>query len=609
MRKRSIKQKGMALALAMLMLTLLALLTGAFFQLYESHYSLTRSSQQSAAASNGCEAIQHYITYRLEHDKTWGSAPFAGASDNSPTNIEVTEWANSHNISGEIDGMRAEFQAEILNNFDGTLGNPSVRAGTALCRVTCTVGTTSRNAEFVLRVAPLFDSSILTRADLDVQANSLAIRSRDENRNFVRAEGNIHIPDALQTNPGKSRFLQPDSNQTDHKGMLWAKEDIFSYHPSSTAETQIATGAQIQTAVTNTGGKIVPNAESHFQIYDMDADQLRQSTGANQFGIPGGRWHFTRRNAEVAIDATYLDLSDGMFDWDSGPTATTTTGTVVVEVLEYYEDVNAVPGTTQPTRVYRGKERIDDVIGVLPGTINDGDKHLNPDTIEVTSVVLDYPGSPDVAATTANEVTFGGGDLTFDLVNQTLRASSSSQVEIDGSFALSSDVGTPPKLELGFDYSGSEPTRAAIIAQGGIEIENGVTEGLGSLIALGGDINIQPVSTSAMEVSSGTSGMVVFSSGDIFLTNPNNTEDWDFKGLVYARGGVRMDGNGSESVTFEGSIVSLRDGANTPPGAPAGIEFRNAGDVEFIYNPDLLQAFVNDIPNNRVQLEAVYWKN
>jgi hypothetical protein len=97
--------------------------------------------------------------------------------------------------------------------------------------------------------------------------------------------------------------------------------------------------------------------------------------------------------------------------------------------------------------------------------------------------------------------------------------------------------------------------------------------------------------------ANGFDGLVAYASGDVKLENPGSATDWAFNGLVYARNNFEFDANGADC-TLEGALVA-RNG---------NIAFREAGEVDFIYNPEYLEAMLEDLPENRLQIERVYWK-
>lgn len=606
----------------MLMVAVLALITAAFFQAYRSHYSLWRASASSQAAGTACETLFHYVTYRLEHDRTWGSPAYDGSIPDvvHPDGIGLLDITpvNTHEFTGFIPSLDAQVSGQIYNNMGGAVPNApdgtAVPPGKVLCRVQATAGTSTRQAEFLLTIAPLFDSSVLTRGNLVVDAGLLEIRSRDEDRNMIRTEGDMYIPNVLD-GAENSQFLLPDgSTEADPNGMLWAKGDIYTYDGG--APEALDDGAEIGEAMQNIKGKIVPNADAHFSIYDLKEEDLRMPAGNTLVtDVEPGRWTFTRATAQVDYSVGYMNAEDwgeGLYDGDDVEVNPLNfQKTVMVDVLEYY-DANQVQTPDVPEKVYRAEHRNDDILSQTPTNQNVGDDPgvIVPETLSISNIdILGY----GTTVTLQDVVPRGGGKVRFDLLNQRVTIDADATVEVDGPFEVTSVNTQPPVLDLsaggGLDADGT-PQRAALIAGGTLNIENGVTEGLGTLISRGGDIKIQPINTGSLiaEADADAPGLVIFADQNVYLKNPNGTGDWDFRGLVYAREGIRMEGINTERATFEGTIVARR--TNDPlPGAPDGIEFLHCNTIEFVYNPDLLTAFVEDLPYNRIQMEAVYWKS
>ncbi len=603
----------------MVMLTVLILIVTAFFQAYRSHFSLTRSTAASEVATAGCESVFDYVNYRLEHDRNWGSQPFDSTSqerDPASPLLTLTSKAGTHTFSGTIESTEATFEGTILNNLSGTSASDEVLARvephTALCEVTCKSRGSSKRVTFLLRVAPLFDSSVLSRSDLKVDAERLAMRSQDENRNLLRSEGDIYVPDMLTAS--NTKFYQPDSNTPDHNGMLWSKGDIYSYLSGAPGAEKLDTDEELADAAESSNGKIISHAESSFSIFDMKKEQIKIPESQTEVVVPAGRWTFVRRDANVSYSADYANKKK----------TSSEEGTVQawVDVVEYYED----PESAVPSKVYRAADRVEDIIGEIPEEI-EGDKKkalgLQTETVETTAVDIPaYPGL-EVEVLSSNQLVFGsstGANLTFDLKEQKVTATHDALINADGPFHLTSETDVsapaetpPPVLNLGYQSDSTADggvSKAVIKAQGTINLENGVTEGLGALISSEGDVRIQPKNSNEVTVDSALegSGLLIFAGGNVVLSNPNETSSWNFKGLVYARKGIKMIGNGAESAAFTGTIVSLQEDP-AEVGDPNGIEFLDCGDIEFIYDSEMLDAYVRQLDGDRIQVETVFWRD
>lgn len=624
---RSTQKNGIALFIVMLTIVVLAIIMGAFFSAYKSHFSLTRSSNASQAASAACESVYQYVIFRGEHDKTWGSDKFedSGKGDPMGSMLDFTEEPGTHNFSGTVESLDATFHGTLHNNLSGAASTEVAaiaQPGTIVCSVTARSGDSSRSAKFILRVAPLFDSSVLTRSDLRVNSEKLEMRSRDPNRNMLRAEGDIYVPDILT---GKdSQFLLPDTDAADTKGMLWSKGDIHSYHSGGTSSEMIDLGEEFADAAKNSNGKIVSQADSHFPIFELTPDNLQLPESNQDVVVPPGKWNFVRTHALVDFSADYG--RDTMMGEEV--TEESFHGQVWVDVLEYYGD----PNSDEPTKVYRATHRNDDLIQQMPANVVKGaffpkNYKLDPATIATDNIVLpEYP-TLSVDLLDSGQLVFksaeGDANATFDLQNQSVKASSNSNIKVAGPFHLTSetteaaiadgsvDETPPPSLIL--DYASAPSTtggvaKAAIIADGTLNIKNGVTKGLGSLVSKNGDVLIKPHSTNSVSVDASQtgSGLLIYAGKNVILENPDQDSEWHIKGLVYARNGVKMEGH-SQNATFEGSVVSLQKVDPEGTEGLKGIEFFECGDIEFIYNSELLDAYVRSLPGDRIQLESVYW--
>ncbi len=618
------KSHGIALITVMLMLAVLSLLSAAFFEIYRSHFALTRSSLSTQAAQAGCEAVYEYVAFRLENDRAWGTVPFSDQGSAKLLNSELTlsTVPGSHVFTGRIESLDTDFTATIYNNLKGG-GSLEIQnkapAGTAYCVVSAVCGDSTRRAEFLLDVAPLFDSSVLTRANLKVDADRLTIRSTDPDRNMIRAEGDIQVPGLLD---GEHTQFLTDDDRPDERGLLWTKKKIYS--GGGGMPEMVDTAEELAIARKNSHGKIVPDGATHFQIFDIDENQLNLpedativSLSSDEKAKHGGRWTFVRRQAEVQFTAEYA--RNGLFGREAKDGGGSRT--MWVDVLEFYDD----PEDTIPTAVYRGAERKEDIIDSIPQEQEGlfGDFKLDKETVKLTSFKIPaYDALKVPSEIVANDAkTYGdNGEIRFDLTKQEVTINSGATVSVDGPFQVTSHTDPeaptstpPPVLDLGYkaDHTAEGGvSKATIVAKGTINIENGVTQGLGRLISRQGDVRIQPKNTDSVTVDTTQdgAGLLVYAGRNVILNNPDQTKDWNFRGLVYAREGIKMRGGSAGRARFEGTIVALQRNTPQMAGDPDGIEFVDCRNIEFIYNPSLLNNYVRELPDQRIQVQTVYWK-
>ena len=629
--------RGVALTFTLLVMVVLLILLGAFVHVYHSHYAITRQTASSQAAKLGCESVRDYIAFRLEHDRGWAGQPFEVITpkDSFAGLIEAVEVLGTHRIRGNIKDLDLTFEAEVYSHLtDGVDEEVSTRVpkGRCLCLVAVTRGVSTRRVEFTLSVAPLFDSSVLTRADIYVDSYALNMRSKDLDRNFLRAEGDISVPNILSES--RSRFLEVGSEERDADGMLWARGDIHSLMGDSAPRT-IESSLEVARASENSGGRIVSKAGSKFSIFDLSAEDLKLPADQNTVNVPPGRWNFVRVPATVTHRATYVSASERTDEKGGNrrleidePESRATKSVdkseeVWIDVLEHYDP----PDAAQPSEVYRGAYRTEDLIGQIEGEISQQegsgkdaytrhyvlDPNSKPSTVKFS--IKGYEDTDFVTVNRAEGLVFegeSGANFRFDLTNQQVLADPQARVEVAGSLHLTSEsrhggtLGTTPPPVLNLGHGGDQ--RATVVAQGDIDISNGVTQGLGALISKEGDVRIQPTSSSSVDVDAtgNDTGLVIYSGQNVELSNPDGAQDWSFTGLVYSRGDVSMKGKSGENVSFEGAVVSLAETGEEQKGQ--GIKFEDCGVVEFVYNPELLDAMIKSMPAGRIQVETLVWK-
>lgn len=677
-----------------MLLALLTIMVAAFMEVYRSHYALSRASNASIAAGAACDAVYQYVSYRLEHDRSWGATKFSGdegenSGDEGKKNasISIKTIAGSQDFKGEIPDLNASFTATITND----LSNPS--SPNAYCQVTATCGDSTRQLEFLLAQAPLFESSLQTRADIDItDSQSLRFSSTDDNRNFVRAEGDITVPGLIE---GNTQFVPRDGSDRDERGLLWSKSNIMSWSAGDKIKID-EDPDDFKNAADNSLGKVIPHGESHFPLLDINENNLLLPGNTNKTnlevnGKSGGRWVFVKRLAKVSYEAKYSYHDNNEYNptpndppWGVDKNVTGRgSGWAWTEVLEYYDNPDAKPyqpdnSTSIPSKIYRAANRKKDIRSIVENSEKrDGlfvkDKYnydLEEDSIKVTGIEIpaykDYGKitDPDSKDTTQlieivedGVKSYGGGLVRFDLTEQEVTVQADTLVKVDNGFCVEStkdetdykdfitpkvlkdkdgnpvldehgneemyyptpagnNETQPPRLDLG--YKQDKGTKGEVIKatiqtdQGNIEIKEGITDGLGSLIASKGDVIIQPKGTNLVDVDSKLDGvgLLVYAGNNIELKNPNGADNWNFRGLVYAGNSITMDGNGAQNVFFEGSVATANaktdQDSKTDP--PKGINIKACKNLEFRYNSKLLDAYVKQLGSGRIQLETVYWK-
>ena len=335
-----------ALPSFLLVISLLMILLGAFVATQRSNFALLKSSADSDKSLATCHAVYEYVRYRLEHDKTWGKTPFQGLTDDRlGSGLTVVEKPGTRHLRGTLAGLDTTFEAELYYNLDSESEHSGLPPESARLIVDAHSLTRSAHSEALFHVAPLFDSSVLSRGKVGIDASSLSVRSRDPYRNNIRAEGAIDVPEVLGNDP-RTLFLKPDSNTTDPRGIIWSRDHISS--------AGVDLNGHIQEANANSGGTFLPEANQQFQIFDLQPDQLVSPPNVVEIGA--GEYRFTMVNAVVTGMATVTGGPPG----EDGVVPTRSLSFTVnqdIEVLEYYKN----PNSTRPTEVYRSATRTDDI--------------------------------------------------------------------------------------------------------------------------------------------------------------------------------------------------------------------------------------------------------
>lgn len=588
---KTARLKAIALPMVLLSMVVLLLLTGAFVQINRDNFSLVRASTARDEAYATCEAVYQYAIYRMEHDKYFAAAPF-DATEADPdlgSDLMVEFQEGSHRLEGTFRPLSSSFTAEIENNLNQDATSPTgVPAHSARLRVTSEARGLSISIESLIQVAPLFDASALSRGNTSIGASRFNVRSRDPNRNLVRAEGRIDVPDLFNGTP-RTRFLNADDDNFDPRGMLWTHNHIYA------GGTQVS--ERLEEANRLSGGRFVPEARQHFEIYNLQSEDIQ--VPSNVVPVDSGEYRFTMAEATIVADTDH-QWEEGFIITYTEEGTTRWSATQQVHVLEYYEN----PGDPTPSRVYRSVTRTDDIaVPDLRG--EEGETRIQSVTIN-----YDTPGIDESIVVEPSDIVYldadGGDRVAVDLINQHITFPRDTTVQAENDFKITTDRGEPPILQfsssMSTDASGTTTNRAALVAGGTIDLQAGITEGYGTLVATRGDLNIRPTGNTGdvdiTAVREGFGGLVVFAGNDVNLENPLDTGNtWDFNGLVYARNNFNFQANGANA-KVEGTLVA-REG---------NINFNNAEDVDFIYNPEYLETMLNELPHNRTQLERVFWR-
>lgn len=663
LRKRR-RTRAVALLTAMVVCLFLFLLTGALIQTQSGAFAVAQSSDARSRARLACQSLYDYCLYQLEHDRDWGKDRFATVGAVDPdreqpgglaslgSRVEITE-VEGRVFRGYLPEHETGFEVEVHNALttpsgltSGGLSTPHEHARLSIVAWEgrdAERGSRSRQqVDCLLRLAPLYDGSVLSRGDMSVSANEVLFASKDPFRNEVRAEGDITLPGLTQ---GRTRFvvhnqevIREDSDLDDmgydKTGMLWAGKDIG--QETGVISSGPAAAANLGQAAERSGGRMVPDAASRADIYDLRPENIPQPTFAPDRDIhtPPGEFRFTKAMATVRYEEKVGTHQD--YVWVEREKEEP------IDVLEYYDP----PDSPEPLKVMRRDPKALDTatqrfksmdVDYGPGRSNDvpvvvGDRfYMDNDRFQTTVDVTDINGNtiqvPEMGFRRAGNG--GDGPVAIDLVSQTVMVESATRVRPtsrpEGSslppsaFQLTVKEGRGgmpqlPTFKLG---NGND---VVVEADGDIAVGAGFTKGLGTFISRQGSVTLNPIAQELkwvekyfngvpywvlenevdLQANANYAGLVVYAEKDVRIANIADA-DWSVRGFVYARGNFEFD-VGDHNATFFGSVV-----AGNNPLAPGRFHIDRADRATFIYDPEYLKLLTRQLPRNWTRVEPLVW--
>lgn len=551
MKARKTGRSGISLFLVMAVIGLLLMLLGAFLQLNRQHFSLINSSSRAQAAKRACRSVYEYCHFRLEHDRTWGAAPFGNDSvdaDVAPT-LQVREINGTHRVEGRIPDLRMDYAVEILNNIEGTATRDNVLPGFARLRIFATDGASSKTQEVMLRTAPLYDASAVASEEIDIQANQLNLQSVDPTRNRIRSKGEVRIPDYRT-----SLAFEPPANASEH-GVVWSQGNQYSGGRDLGDQTVLADASR------RTGGRFLANSQIHHEIHDLQRDEVVVPN--DQRSIEPGIYVFTSRdvaytNAEGDRVNTTIRMLErrrhGVVDGQLAPG----------DVLEFWYSRWSLPA-----------DAISDQVDIWTD-----DAHAHPIYSDRFSIQGDV--------------------VQGQFSNAAMYVSSNYDVNVDGDFGLVSNLDdTIPQLVFEDHEIDGRLERGSVSANGSVMIEGNIF-GSGKVLAEG-DVTLMP---NYADISSDEeSELAIYSGNNVTFRAPENywrdsAATLAFRGLIYARENIDVTAVAGQDFFVEGAAVA-RNGH---------LHMHGADSVTFRYNPAFLDSIVQRLPGGRVQLERAIWK-
>lgn len=652
--------RAIALLIAMVVCFFLITLTGALIQTQSSAFAVTQSSDAHLRSRAACESVYDFCLYQLEHNRRWGATDFATPREVDPLRVNNAKTADLENriaisevdkrvFRGFLSDHEASFEVEVTNALTSPAGAVS-RDGSKVPHETVRLTIKAwhgkpneaekaggkQEVDCRLRLAPLYDASVLTRGDMSVAADEVIFSSKDPFRNEIRAEGNISLPGLTG---GRTRFVKHnpdviregsklDGMDYDHTGLLWSGDNIQQ-------GGQTLVGDNLRDAAKAAGGRLVNKAKNRADIYDLKPENIPSPTTIpkdRDITVPPGEFRFTKAKATI----NYKEKVGRR--WKSRVTSQN------IDVVEYYDP----PGSAQPIKVMRRdaapptqdryritKIKIDYGPGARPDTpVVIGDKfYVDNDKYQDTVAINDGFGNVEQVRESGFRAAKPGvsqGPVVIDLAAQSVTVAPQTRVR-PAPRSAGSDL-PPSSFELTVKQgTGGSPNRPTFVlggadndvvleADGNISIGAGFTKGLGTIISKGGDVNLAPVPQElkwvqkyingaliwvldqAMDVDANSdyAGLVVYAGRDVKITNLNDA-DWTFKGFVYARRNFNFDVNKSNAL-FYGSVV-----AGNSESEPGQFQITNGKRAAFIYDPDYLRILTRQMPYGWTRVEPLVW--
>ncbi len=639
------RRRGIALLTSMIVCFFLLMLTGALIQNQGASFSISQTSDASIRARAACQTVYDYCLYQLEHNRNWGSgAGFASLqeidparSDNSASSslderVKIREFSGRV-LRGYLPDHSCGFEVAISNAL--TVPADSTPQEQVTLEITAWDGDVakkaSRSVQGVhcrLRLAPLYDASILSRGKVTVEAEETIFASKDAFRNEIRAEGGVALPGLTQ---GKTRFVKHqntlattglDQLTPDPTGMLWSGQKISEVNGTQSRELD---SDGLREAARRSSGRMVDEASNRADIYDLKPENIPQPEHLQKITVPPGEFRFTKANAVVTYDET-VTVTDG-----EGNTTTTKvrkSNTEAVDVLEYFDppvDPRDPPGSRRPLKVLRANTRVmapnQEQISVRVNYGQSGVVAEVGDRFE-----LDYANQGATTVTDENGNIQPQGQMGFrkigqdasapvliDLRSQTVAIAPGTKVSPasrpngsslpPSSFELTTREGTGGVPELPTFELGSGNSDVVFEADGDVSIGVGYTKGLGTVISKTGNVTLNPIPprfSSWVDISANDryAGLVVYADRDVRIGNITDAS-WNVRGFVYARRNFYFNVN-NQNATFFGSVVA----GNVNNGQ---FHIQNGKRATFIYDPEYLKLMTRQLGNGWTRLEPLVW--
>ncbi len=647
--RRNRKSQGFALLLVMALVTVLIMLLGALIGTNRTTFGLLRLTQSKDRADRTMSSVYSYCRFRLESDYQWGKAEFTGGR-RSWSHLELQETAGPGSlrlVTGTDTENQTKFEVKVVNNLrtDGEVAvlediSPEAeRAGVPLgfCRLEITVETDGRadGVEVTVRNPGLVGAVCLSSDDLDLQAQSLSMLTRDPVKNQARADKSTLLT-------GMSGFLNGSDATPLSRGVFSAESPV------------LWSGEEVRFRQAESGSF---QDRENFRLANPDLkDERFLDRSEALFGLPEfGVTDLAEVRAADGNDKPIKSLDPGVYRFeqygldagrvrvltvrDLGPSGDPGRPDGPVRAFYYMNELE--PGGSPASAA-----RVADLVGA-PESV--GVEYVSPSETEIHS-------QPMKRYVTVNS----DGGAYVDLRNRRFVLDEKANFNVNGTFGLIGSApatdgnpygddnkrqvnpalyfGDPERIAKTQNYSvggaatisatsreqGSLKTRGKLTIQG--DISGSAT------LAAGDDVTVRPGRFFDPD-GDAEINFSIFSEGDVRILPPPILEDAEDRlvdpetgsvitsasvvnvseknmkltGLLYAQGSVKIDlqdtvvlddGDPRRNLVIEGAVVARR----------GGVSVTNGDQLELVYNPQFVDRLLPEVAKAGRRVEVTGWR-
>lgn len=682
--KKCKRQRAIALITALVVLTFVMLLTGALVQIQNSAFAIAQSSDSRVRSRAACRSLYDYCLYQVEHNRDWGKGGFVSleaidparatneANSSLDSRVEIKSFQGT-TFSGYLPDHQASFEVEVVNSLDyhtsGLKASDGNSVKTEQLRLIITAwdgkeakaqSRSAQTLDCLLRLAPLFDGSILSRGNVTIDAENVLFASKDRFRNEIRSEHDMSLKGLTE---GKVRFIKHSdlianpstalkNFEADSSGLLWAKGDI------KDGITKLA-GEELVEAAENSSAQLVNKANSRADIYDLKPENLPRPDNLKTVTIPSGKFQFNNLPATVEYQKFVPDSDGG--HWENRSTS------MSVNVAEYYDQAaleQASPNTpASPQRIlfqnpaeysqfpYQNPKVTFDVpesdfagITFVEGRRFSIDASFNDSIIGQTTSYLKDSDSKEMGFRSIDSdkvapIVIDPAARTIIVQPKTKISPTNSSSSAPGIFKVTArndsgvGISSLPTIQLG-----KSENDVVIESEGDLTLgtasdpenpdpnhQDLVTTGGATFISTGGNVEISPSTRNfswlprminntlswvtkeeagqrdfEFKAAEDYSGLVVYADKNVTINGSSSDANWDFRGFIYARGKFDYK-TGKGKSTFYGSVIS---GTDLNQEGDFNIKSRDRNDqvggrVVFVYDPDYLKLLTRELSKSQ----------